>query len=368
MPDRLLYLPNEDVPGDQRGSRSAFEHMHRVGELGGYVAFSFLTELRAHGQAAWQTLLRLSAALQPSLILWEHPGDIVIPSSVLRALDELPGSPTKGYHEGDLFGRFLKRVPVGARQLARWADVVFLPGLGSPERLFRRLGARDMRLSLNSADTMMFGTSWQPSNERPYDVAMFANNVRGRPQILGYNVPLPAIPGVRMREQLALKLSKALGPKFALYGSGWDRFPWRKAPLSTWRGPVPYEAQEQVARQSWLTVGWNHFPGTPYCFSDRLPNALISGVAHLTNRSPGFDELFEHGKDLYLADSVNQAVAMTLEILSRPRAELITVGLRGQELARRRLTTDRIFRDMLAELRSARAGTRQLTTVRGEHD
>jgi hypothetical protein len=340
--ERLLYIPNERAEGDQPGPRRTFESLLANGKLAAYTALPVDVYIERDGpDQAFARLLATARSLEPSIVLWQHPYHDM-PSDVLSQLKR-HGSYLV-YHEGDAYGWVRKRLPARARTLARASDLTLLPGTGMQSAIFRSAGARDRGYVPNSVDLHRFGTDGRrPSTERLFDVVMVGNRVTTR---------LPGahgLPGMHHRERLARQLGDLLGDRLAIYGRGWSGF--RGA-----RGPLPYAEQVRAARESWLTVSWNHFHRVPYCFSDRLPVSLAAGVAHVTCAQPGYDELFEDGCELFLARSVPALVRRVESLLAGPRDVLDAVGQRGRAFAERFLSDEVVFRRLLEVVVGHREG------------
>jgi len=334
-PARLIYVPNEDRIGDQVGARAAFESMDKDGRLSAYASFSFLVESRGAGspERALAGLLQLVSRFGPDIILWQHVGTFPVSSQYLKRLKSSPSHPLLVYHEADVFGRLRKRAPPPVRRFAAEADMVFLCGLGWYADLFRRFGAKTIRYAPHVADTIRFGTPWDPTVSRRFDAVLIGNRLSSR-------LPFFRIPGASAREKLVSGLTNLLGDRFAVYGRGWEGFP-------SWRGPLPYAEQERALREAWVGVSWDHFDTVPLYFSDRLPIALLSGVAHVTNRQPGYDTLFRDGEHLLLADTVGDAVDAVIRLLGQPKERIAEIGSNGRRLASTRLTADIVFPQML---------------------
>jgi hypothetical protein len=332
---RLLYLPNELEEGEQFGPRSVFESMLTFGELAAYQAYSFLVEEKRGGSSTrvLDGLLEIAERFQPDIILWQHPGNFPIPSGFGYRLKNINSRPVLVYDERDVYGGKRKPMTLSMCTLALEADIVFLVGLGSYADLFHRAGANKIFYSPHCIDKLRFGHPWEPPDQRRFDVAMIGNIYR--PISLK-----PGLPGWKNRSRLAEQLSELLGARFALYGRGWNS-------LTAARGELAFLKQEDAVRESWLSVGWDYYDHTPFYFSNRLPIALMSGVAHVTNYQPGYEIMFENGKDLCYAHTVDEMIDVVRYLLSLPRSRLIEMGIRGQQYAQANLATESVFRNIV---------------------
>ncbi len=338
----MLHLPNEAIEGDQVGPRAAFKAMLADRTIMDYAPFSFLIEARKRGGAegAIKRLLDLADGFLPTVVFWQHVGRFPVTHEALRRLQELESRPTIVYHEGDVYWRFRTRPTRSMRILTAHAHIAFVVGLGQNARQFRRMGAKRVIYSPSAADEIRFGTPWDPDKANRAGVVIIAN--RGTSAIKGLSIP-----GEAYREKLVMALHRRLGRQLVVYGRGWEDFPFAA-------GPLPFSEQENIMRRHLLSASWSHF-NAPFYFSNRLPIALLSGVAHATNYQPGYELMFRNGEELVYYHSIDEAVDWIDWLLSRPKSRLIDIGLAGQKLARERLTSEVVFRNMIAHIRRARA-------------
>lgn len=339
---KLLYLPNESVRGDQYGPRSAFEDMVKQGVLSSCHVFSFLCEAKENGGSG-KTLERLYETVcqyRPDILFWQHVGKFPVTHQFMGKLRAVDPRLIIAYHEGDVFGKWSKRPTHAMRVMAKAADVVFLVGLGELAELFIKCGAKKVLYAPHSVDCGNFGKPWAPPLSREFDVVMIGNRLTSR-------IPFLRIPGAREREELALRLHHLLGARFAVFGRGWEKFPFS-------RGAIPFTEQENVMRKACLSISWDHFDKTPFYFSDRLPISLMSGVPHVTNYQPGYEKIFSDGRHLFLASSVKNAVDVVLYLLSQPRNYLVEIGSQAQEWSRLHLTSKIVYGHMIEKILEVR--------------
>ncbi len=334
-PIRLLYLPNEQLPAvKQVGPRRAFEAMAARGELAAYEVYSFLHEYRA-GRASHlihAEIVEVARSMQPEVLLWQHVSEFPVDEASLRALKAACPGMVLVYHEGDACGPWANRVSASMRTLVRHADVVATTGLGRLARNYRALGARRVVYTPSCAETERFGTPWMPTYRRRLDAVLIGNRLPGLSRRL-------RLPGNVPRERLVRKLERMLGSRFEVYGANWT------GPSA--RGRSAYDQQELIQRQAWLGINWDNVADVPYYFSDRLPVSLLSGVAQVTSYQPGYEHLFRDGEHLAWAYTVDEVIDRVDFLLSQPPGVLIDMGRAGEELARRRLTAEVVYPDLL---------------------
>lgn len=332
---KLLYLPNEDVVGDQVGPRHVFSCMQKEGVIADYKSYSFKYEnkYKIHTEVL-NELKKLIIEFQPDIILWQHVGDFLVNRQFLKEIRNIDSKPTLVYHDGDVYGRFQKRISNSMKLLLQNSDITFAVGKGNYEKLLRSYGAKHVFYSPNFVDTLRFGKSWTPSMKREYDVIMIGNNVHSK-------IPFFNMPGTKERTSIADMLYKVLGSKFAVYGVGWEGKAYNK-------GPIAFHEQEDVLRNSWISVGWNHFPKIPSYFSNRLPISLISGVVHVTNFHNGYDDQFPKDS-IVTVENIYSCKEAILKLLEKDKSELINMGIRGSKLAREKFTADVVIRNIIQQ-------------------
>ena len=342
---KLLYLPNEPELGWQAGPRAALEKLRDERTLSELEIYSFL---QRPAETALAEILESARRSEPDAIVFTKLGRFPITDDWLRALKAIRSKPTIVYYDGDRYGRVFKRISAETKRMCRHVDLLFLCGFGSNARIFEAAGARRIFYCPHSASTTQFGAPWIPTADRALDVVLIGNRIRGRIAAQD-RFPWGRMPGAYQREQLVRRLGAAFGRRFAVYGAGWNGFEGN-------RGPIRFERQHDVIRTSWLSIGYDHFPGTPFYFSDRLPIALLSGVAHLVHYHPGYESLFEHGRDLLWARSIDSIVDTARYALGRGPAFLNELGVRGRELASRRLVSDVVYAEMIETIAAVRSG------------
>jgi hypothetical protein len=338
-PPRLLYLPNEQVAGDQVGPRRAFEGMLERGQLAAYEAVSYLRECdRAGPAAAFDALADRAAALRPHWLLWQHLGGLALPRGTIGRLRSAAPGLRLLYHEGDLYGAG-KPLPAATKALMREADVVALVGFGDFARRVRAWRPGPVLYTPSCADTQRFGRPRPVGQPPEFDVVMIGNRVRSR-------LPWRRLPGAAARAELARRLGRRFGRRFALFGQGWQGY-------AGWQGPLAYADQEAALRRARVSVGWNHFDREAGYFSDRLPISLLAGVAHVTNWQPGYEQVFGADPPLRWGRSVDEVCAEVGALLALAPPALEAIGSRAAELAKRQLVAEVVYPRLLAEAAAA---------------
>jgi hypothetical protein len=340
---RLLYLPNEGTEGDQVGPRRAFERFQAEGSLSAYQAYSYLVRAKTLGthRAALEELFNTAREFAPDVIFVQHMTDSYpVGRAYLQQLKALPSGPRLVLWEGDAFGRYIKRLDASLRAVMAESDLVFLVGLGYLAEAARKAGAPRIRFSHNSYDDVRFGLPWEPPRHRPLDVVMIAN-LHNMKRIPGFYLP-----GGRQRKQLANAFYQSLGERFAVYGAGSG---WRDKPYT--RGAIPYHQQREITRSAWMSISWDHFQSLPMNSSDRLVISLANGIPFLTNYQPGYELVFGGIPGLYWFHTPQEAVDISLYLLSMPVDRRIELGIAAAEHMRRYFHADKVYGDILQIVR-----------------
>ncbi len=336
---RLLYLPNEPVLGWQVGARAALGALRRCGTLSDLQIYSFLQQPPARAR---DEILALCDEAAPDAVLFTKIGYFPLDDRWLEALRRTRNNPLLIYYDGDIYGRVFKRLTAETRTMCRHADLVLLCGLGENARRFESAGARHIGYLPHNVSLAQFGGAWTPTATRTLDVVVIGNRIRGR-VALQERIPWARMPGAFEREQVVRQLGDVFGARFAVYGTGWDGFVGN-------RGPVAFARQHEVLRESWLSVGYDHFPGTPMYFSDRLPISLLSGVAHAVHYHPGYESWFQNGRELLWARTIDELVELARDALGRGRSYLDALGARGHQFAQERLSSEVVFAGVVATI------------------
>ncbi|HBN08157.1 MAG TPA: hypothetical protein DD435_05770 [Cyanobacteria bacterium UBA8530] len=340
LPIRLLHLPNEPYVGFQQGPRRFFREARLGGRIQDYLAHSFLVERKNHSDAAsmQNDLLSQAETFLPNVVFWQHISDYPITADFIARLKNLPSKPLIVYHEADMFGGIAKVPTKSMRILASAADLMFVVGLGQWARTLDKLGAKQVVYAPHCFDEARFGGEWTPTPKREFDAIMIASLLKSRNPLPGFSIP-----GAAGRLALAKRLYRLLGKRFAVFGAGWEKYPFS-------RGTIPFDEQEKVIRNSWMSVVWDHYESIPYYFSDRLPISLAAGVAHLTNYHPGYELLFNNGEQLLYPASIDGFESYVRYYLDSDARQLIDLGDRGKRLAATKYSTEVVYDRMLSQI------------------
>jgi hypothetical protein len=341
-PLRFFYVPNEGTEGDQVGPRKAFTQMHREGVFSAYTAYSYLVERgkAAHHGEALERLFAAVQAFQPDVIYFQHLNrSYPVDRAYVQRLKSAASKPKFVWHDPDPYGKFIKPLDATMKAALAESDMAILVGLGYLAEHVRRAGAKRVLFAPHSYDDERFGQAWQPTLSRPYDAIMIANLTCLK------RVPFLFLPGGRNRKVMSRAFHAAYGQRYAVFGAGQG---WQGEPYC--RGPIAFDDQERTIRSSWLTINWGQFDEIAFYSSDRLPISLATGVVHITNHQRGYEHLFPGAKGIYFVHSPAEALDVADYLLSKPREQLIEIGLEGVAYARERLNATRVYRDIVTAI------------------
>jgi hypothetical protein len=336
---RVLLLTNEDYVGQLPGQRDSFACLEREGGIEAFWSEAPLALARSVGERnAARELVELIRTARPSVVVQNTPRGFAFTDDWFDAVAALPTPPILVYWEGDAWARWTKPVPPETRVWWRRADLVFTVAIGKQRRLIERLGGRDVRFVPNTYDHVLFGreeATEPPMGEEPTDVAVIGN-------WWGNRFFISRLRGARQRLQLVRRLQRDPEIPLAVYGQNWTG---RGA-----RGPVPYTDQAAVARTALITANWDHYADYAGSYSDRLPNLLLAGRAHVGTLHPSLEWLPGPETGLFLESTVDAAVRRVRDLLRRPRAEVLELGLAAHRWVRYRLSHREMARYMLGSV------------------
>lgn len=339
---KLFYIPNEAVEGDQLGPRATFQDMVRRGELSGFAAYPLNLRMKQLGaEEARRLLLEQIRGEQPQLILLSKAAGSSSVRGMVSSWREAVPRALVAYYDGDPYGWFIGNLTRATKDVAREVDVVFSVGLGNQRRLFELRGARRVEYTPSLTDTIRFGHEQEDIKE--CSVVMFGRygNLK--------KLPFITYSGAKERLKLARLLQAELGDSFYLYGSGYP------ADVRS-QGYMPYDEQERANRKARVTASWNHFPRTPYYFSDRLPISLISGVPHVTNAFPGCERVFRGCPGVYFARTPQEGLELVRTLLKKTDDELRAEGEGARRWVFENLTCDVVLPRVIRRMITLRAG------------
>lgn len=334
---KLFFILNENPPGSHVDVHCALKRLVDEKELQSFYVYPFLARLldgKKNNEVVME-IIKKCEQFQPTAILWSHTGKLKLRNDELKILSKLDSLPVMGYWDGDIYEKPYKPLPKEIVWLARSCDVVFCQGFGEMTKIMINNGCKDIRYVPAATDEQRFGFLRQKDSDIKFDVVMIGNYVSAK-------LPWRIFPGTRWRKELADFFYKKLGPRFAVFGSGW------KGPYS--KGPIPFIEQNIIYHSCRVALGANNLHAK-YFFSNRLPIAMSSGVPVVHNYESGYEEIFKPIENYYFYETTSEAWRITKSLLDKGQSELDEIGLRAHRFALDQLTMMKNIKYMISVLR-----------------
>ena len=315
---RLLYLASDAEPGDEVGFHDGFARLVAEGTLTALESISFYPYAARHGwDALWRHVVERARAIEAEAIFLQNMLRGQRSPRALETLRELPSRPFLFGHSGDAFGRVWGcKLPRAFGEVARHSDATFLCGMGRLARDVARRGARNIWLMPNGVCQQRFGAPQDPGEHASeFDVVFIGNRRR-------FRNPFNRYAAYPERDRVVTALWKRFGPRFGLFGDGWERWPCR-------RGPVPFHDQHRVYRRSRLGIGHAALIDIDYYCSNRTYVGIASGVPYVERYVPRLETLLEDGRHCFMYRSADEAVSLCESLLAREPDELADLARRA---------------------------------------
>lgn len=332
----LLFLNGPE--GWQTGIEDGFSHLLStkvITDLRWFYLMDYATPLGT--EAALAKAMEIAGQFQPELIVFFHIASFPISEGHLRSLRNLESKPKIVYDEGDMYGTWAKTMTKSMRLLMREADVVSLRGLGAFSKRVAQINP-SIIYTPHHADIARFDREPFILETRENDIVLIGNRIK--PRILGW---IRRLPGARQREAFVKKMDCAFPAQFVLHGNGWDAF-------QSNRGPVGFQDQLDVYRNSWITVAYEHYPKIPYYFSNRLPLALLAGSLYVCHYHKGYEHIFQGCNFIFFFKSNDEAVDIINYILSLDRDELLKRSSDARQFAIRHFHPEATWSNFLNQV------------------
>lgn len=318
----LLVLLQGQDPADQLGYHTAFQAAVSQGELSSYGAYPY----RGHGAdwaGYWEDVTRYAYESACDVVFCQffHDRSIPDPTAALARLRTLPTKPLIAVSCGDPFGP-RHRPPPSLLQSARMSDIVFSSSMGWLADELVRNGARRVVLVPLGACDIRFSpeaVSQHPSTG-DFDVVFVGNRPGGR------NATDHLFWVGRRRAQAVAQLSRRFGPRFGLFGRGWDG-------VKGWQGPIPYV--EQVAAYRRGSTIFGGYPGSKcdYYTSDRPFIAMTSGVPLVDISVPRVDRIIGPETGVALVNRRKDLVRSIENLLEADESQRLAMANSAQSAA-----------------------------------
>jgi spore maturation protein CgeB len=326
---RLFYLINEPYLNYQLGYRNAISKLIESGDLSACYYYSFNAKFQEFDRK-WELVIKDLVVqivdYKPDAILFAHTHDKKIDDSFFKQIEAILGyKPIYALDERDVYGKFAKRIPKELLFLASKCDVVFVVASGGwMYDQFKSSIKKKLVYLPHVCDDFYFEKATPLPTNKKYDVIMIGNLAKSR-------VPFKSMPGVFERIKVAKHLHKKHGSRFAVFGNGWDKYPFSA-------GPISFFKQDEVLMESNLSIGVDHFFSYRQYFSDRLPIALFSGIPHLSFLTPDIDLLFKEQEHIFYFGNCSEASNKIDKILSGKIKNISEITEKAKKLIHEKYT------------------------------
>ena len=309
-----------DAAADHPGYYEGFERLVAEGVLSVHTAIAYYGVAEERGwDGLWAEAERTARNMQADAVFLQFfHGAISDPTAGIQRLKSLPGAPTLFTSLGDPYGRWIRRVPQSFRVASKLADVSFLTGMGYIARQLRSWGSRNLVLSPNGCCQVWFSSRPSIESTNPdFDVVFVGSRIP--PRNLLSELSYLYYWGGRQRVELVTACTKRYGRRFGLFGNGWNGNP-------AWQGEIPFVEQHAAYRRSAVGLGGMPYAYYDYYTSNRVFNAVASGVPFVDYWVPGVDRLLQPGRDWWLGRSQPEMLALCDKLLEMPSSERSSLG------------------------------------------
>jgi hypothetical protein len=278
----------------------------------------------------------LVKSLMPDLIILFHFRNFQINKTFFEKIKSIAPHSKIVYDEGDMYGGIFKPITSTMKICMRAADVISIRGLGC------------WYDKVSSFKKKVIYTPHCASLNRITDKIELKSNKSKKSILIGNSVytlfkGLNFLPGSRGRVKLVKALTRSLGNRFSVYGSGWNKF-------KSNRGQIPFQQQAQVCNDNWVQVAYEHYPGVSYYFSDRLPIALSCGQIYICHFHEGYDQIFKGCDFIYFFKTSQEAIDIINYLFSLDENALMEKSNRARHFAQQYFHPKVIWKNFVLEV------------------
>ncbi len=297
--------------------------------------------------ALWARHLAYVREQATDFIVLHHFHDNRLPDPQHFILDAqvLPHRPAVAFSGGDAFynGFFRPSHPTTFKSAAGAVDLVLNTSMGPAADAISRYGAP--RVALWPAANCQVRFPMPTEAPRPaaadFDVCFIGSNNRSRNPLRGYYWY------GRQREALVKSLSRRFGPRFAVFGNGWQG-------LQGSQGPSSFASQMETCRRAKVVVGGVPYSPARYYLSNRPFMQIASGVPFVDVSVEGVDRILRDGEHWHLADAPDRVGDKVDELLCRSDQQRQEMGMAAALYVSAKHTDEQRWRGLLKTLAALR--------------
>jgi hypothetical protein len=317
----LLFLNGFD--GCQTGIEDGFRFILDSGKIKELEWFYFEDFAKKNTPIESRNkMFEIADKMQPNLIVFFHINRFKINDRFILGLKNLDSTPILVYDEGDMYGTWSKPITKSMKLIIKSVDVVSIRGLG---RFYRKIHGYNSNIiyTPHHNDIARFDNVKNTILPRKKEIVFIGNRVK--PKFLSF---FRRLPGARGRENFVKKIGIIFKSKFKIYGLGWTGFDGNQ-------GPIDFYLQNEIYKNSLITLAYEHYPNTPYYFSNRLPIALMNGSIYVCHKHDGYDIMFPNCDFIFFFNSINEAIDIMNYLFSLSDSELLTRSNNAKKFAER---------------------------------
>jgi hypothetical protein len=316
---KILLFLNGPL-GWQTGIEDGFTHLLQKNIISDLKWFYFHDYAkRSSLEDALHEMMRISENYLPELIVFFHAGDLPVTEKYMHDLKGLRSKPIIVYDDGDMFGGIRKPINKRMKIFLKTADAVSIRGLGEFFHTISKYN-KNVIYTPHHADIARFDKEPHILKERKYTIVSVGNRIRSR------IIPVFEMPGAKGREAFVRYMGKCFPSLFYLFGDGWKDFVGDQ-------GPIDFQSQMEIYKNSWITVAYEHYPQVSYYFSNRLPITLLSGSLYVCHYHKGLQNIFMNCNFIFFFKSNEEAVDIVKYLLSLSNDDLLDRSKRAREYA-----------------------------------
>lgn len=323
-PARLLFITNENPPGNAAGRIDAYQRLVDTGEIAEMETVSHKDSGTSTGEQTFRAVLKRVQSSRYDVVVIGTPGNFPETLTQFNQLESAIGNRLLLYWEGDLWG---KRKPL-TKQMKWWfgrADLVFSVGGSTQAHLYMAAGAKRVCHILHTYCHLEFAAAeaHRPSLMTDVGVVVIGSNLARIPYLTG-------LPGSVGRRNLSKQLLTDGRFTTRLFGPAW--------PKGWSAGPIAFARQADELRRGRASANWDHYPRMPDYGSDRLAISLVAGRPHVTTRHPGGEWLPGEDAGLFQESSPRLVHDRIGNLLDMDPLVTYQMGLAGHSWARHRVS------------------------------
>jgi hypothetical protein len=334
---KVLLLLN-GPEGWQTGIEDGFTHLLTTGKISELKWFYFDEYSRTNSfSKCTSTITEIANKFLPELIVFFHIGKFPIQKEFILNLKQVYSRPIIVYDEGDMYGTWAKPISIEMKTLIKYSDVISIRGLGKFYNQISNIN-KNIIYTPHHADIARFDREPYLLTSRKYQIVLIGNKIK--PKILSN---IRRMPGAKDREHFVKVIGEAFPTSFKLFGNGWKGFKGNQ-------GPVDFQNQMNVYRESWITVAYEHYPDIPYYFSNRLPIALLAGSLYVCHYHKGYENIFKGCDFIFFFNKNSEAIDIIKYIQSLSDTDLVERAIRARNFALQYFTPEKVWQNFLTNI------------------